>query len=218
MAKLILLFGGTFDPVHYGHLKPLEELRQYLSADRVYVIPASVPPHRAEPAASAAQRLHMLELALAEFPEFIIDTRELDRPGPSWMVLTLQSFREQYPDDSLCLVMGGDAFNGLPSWYHWQEIPELANIIVVQRAGQEHDFPEWANKYRVASATDLRERHASCVLPVTLTGYDISATDIRRKIRSGSDVAGLLPATVLNYIQDQGLFLETRANEHERGN
>lgn len=207
MADLICLFGGTFDPVHYGHLKPLAELRQKLAVDAVHIIPASIPPHRPAPHADTFQRLEMLELALTEYPEFIIDTREVERSGPSWMALTLQSFREQYPDQSICLVMGSDAFNGLRSWYHWQEIPELAHIIVIERAGQEYQYPEWASGYLVDDVSMLHDRKSSCVLPVKLTGYDISATDIRQRLKSGGDVSGMLPEKVLHYIRENGLYI-----------
>jgi nicotinate-nucleotide adenylyltransferase len=217
MAQLICLFGGTFDPVHYGHLKPLYELKQKLRIDQVFIVPASVPPHRPAPGATSKQRLHMLKLALTEFPGFVIDTRELNREGPSWMVVTLQSFRKQYPNASLCLVMGSDAFHGLPSWYHWQEIPELANIIVIRRAGQEHEIPGWANNYLVSSVEDLHEKTSSCVLPVSLTGYDISATQIRRKVSSGESVTGDLPVAVIEYIEENGLYRDVRLNEKTRG-
>jgi nicotinate-nucleotide adenylyltransferase len=113
--------------------------------------------------------------------------------------------------------MGSDAFNGLTSWYHWQEIPELANIIVIQRAGQEHELPEWADQYRVDDANQLREHISSCVLPVILDGYEISATQIRNRIRSGAEVKGLLPDAVLRYIHDQGIYLDTTVNEQKRG-
>ena len=207
MRRLICLFGGTFDPVHYGHLKPLNELQQYLAADAVYVIPASVPPHRPAPLASSEQRQNMLQLALREYPGFILDSRELERSGPSWTVLTLQSFRQQYPDASLCLVMGSDAFNGLSSWYHWQQIPQLANIIVIERAGMKTaKRPDWATEHLVRDVDSLRESKSSSILFVSLKGYDISATEIRQRMAQKLDVTGMLPDKVIDYIRQNGIY------------
>jgi len=207
MRRLICLFGGTFDPVHYGHLKPLNELQQYLAADAVYVLPASVPPHRPAPLASSEQRQNMLQLALREYPGFILDSRELERSGPSWTVLTLQSFRQQYPDASLCLVMGSDAFNGLSSWYHWQQIPQLANIIVIERAGMKTaKRPDWATEHLVRDVDSLRESKSSSILFVSLKGYDISATEIRQRMAQKLDVTGMLPDNVIDYIRQNGIY------------
>jgi nicotinate-nucleotide adenylyltransferase len=207
MQRLICLFGGTFDPVHYGHLKPLNELQQYLAADAVYVLPASVPPHRPAPLASSEQRQNMLQLALREYPGFILDSRELERSGPSWTVLTLQSFRQQYPDASLCLVMGSDAFNGLSSWYHWQQIPQLANIIVIERAGMKTaKRPDWATEHLVRDVDSLRESKSSSILFVSLKGYDISATEIRQRMAQKLDVTGMLPDNVIDYIRQNGIY------------
>lgn len=207
MRRLICLFGGTFDPVHYGHLKPLNELQQTLAADAVHVLPASVPPHRPAPLASSEQRQNMLQLALREYPGFILDSRELERSGPSWTVLTLQSFRQQYPDASLCLVMGSDAFNGLSSWYHWQQIPQLANIIVIERAGMKTaERPDWATEHLVRDVDSLRESKSSSILFVSLKGYDISATEIRQRMAQKLDVTGMLPDKVIDYIRQNGIY------------
>ena len=207
MRRLICLFGGTFDPVHYGHLKPLNELQQYLAADAVHVLPASVPPHRPAPLASSEQRQTMLQLALREYPGFILDSRELERSGPSWTVLTLQSFRQQYPDASLCLVMGSDAFDGLSSWYHWQQIPQLANIIVIERAGMKTaKRPDWATEHLVRDVDSLRESKSSSILFVSLKGHDISATEIRQRMAHKLDVTGMLPDKVIDYIRQNGIY------------
>lgn len=207
MPRLICLYGGTFDPVHYGHLKPLAELQQKLAADAVYILPASIPPHRPVPQASSRQRVEMLQLALREYPDFILDSRELERGGPSWTVPTLQSFQQQYPDDNLCLVMGGDAFASLPTWYHWKEILQLAHIIVIERAGElVCSKLDWATEYIVDDVTALRDRKCSSVMPVSLKGYDISATDIRQQLNEGRDIDGMLSDEVLDYIRRNGLY------------
>ncbi|GBE08901.1 nicotinate-nucleotide adenylyltransferase [bacterium BMS3Abin11] len=207
MPRLIYLYGGTFDPVHYGHLKPLDELQQKLTADAVYILPASIPPHRPVPQASCQQRVEMLKLALREYPDFILDCRELEREGPSWTVLTLQSFQQQYPADNLCLVMGSDAFASLPTWYHWKEILQLAHIIVIQRAGElACSMPDWATEHMVDDVTALRNRKCSSVMPVSLKGYDISATDIRQRLNEGRDIDGMLSDEVIDFIRQNGLY------------
>jgi nicotinate-nucleotide adenylyltransferase len=207
MARLICLFGGTFDPVHYGHLQPLYELQQTLMADVVHILPASIPPHRSTPRANSRQRLEMLELALREYPGFVLDTRELEREGPSWTVLTLQSLRKQYPDDSLCLVMGSDAFADLPSWYHWQEILGLAHIIVIERAGfDKPGRPEWATDSLQEDVSSLRSSTCGGILYVSLKGVDISATDIRLRLSTGQPVTGLISDEVITYIHQNGLY------------
>ena len=207
MPDLICLYGGTFDPVHYGHLKPLHELQQKLAADAVYILPASIPPHRPVPLASSQQRVEMLQLALRDYPQFSLDCRELERSGPSWTVLTLQSFRQQFPDDSLCLVMGSDAFAGLPTWYHWQEILQLAHIIVIERAGEQAFLtPDWAAEYMVDELSKLRDRKCSSIIVTSLTAYDISATEIRRRLHQKQDVTGMLSEEVVDYINRNRLY------------
>lgn len=208
VPRLICLFGGTFDPVHYGHLRPLQELQQIVAADAIYIIPAAIPPHRPAPQATSAQRVKMLELALQEFPGFELDTLELQRAGPSWTVDTLQSFRQRFPDHSLCLVMGSDAFAGLPSWYHWQELLELAHIIVIQRAEMKNiKIPEWAVPHLVTDVALLRKQRASSIFSVSVKEYDISATEIRQRLAAGREVKGLLPEQVITYIEGHNLYL-----------
>ena len=151
----------------------------------------------------------MLKLALAEYPEFVLDTRELERDGPSWTVLTLQSLRQQYTEDRLCLVMGSDAFADLPSWYHWQEILTLTHIVVIERAGFEKPGrPDWALEYLVDDVASLRSSRSSGVLYVSLEGVDISATDIRKRLKNGQDVSGLLNDEVIKYIHQNRLYLD----------
>ena len=207
MPGLICLFGGTFDPVHYGHLRPLAELQARVGCDEIRILPAAVPPHRPPPIASAAQRLDMLRLALEEFPGFVLDARELDRPGLSYTVDTLQDLRRETGDDRLCLVMGGDAFAGLPTWHHWRELFELCHIIVIERPGAATAGEQaWARERLVDDPAQLRARLSGCVLPVRLALVDISATDIRHRLAEGLDVRGVLPDAVLAYIQRYGLY------------
>ena len=118
----IALLGGTFDPVHYGHLRVAEEARQKLELDRLYLLPSGQPPHRRTPGADTRQRLQMLKLALAEFPELALDDRETRRPGPSYMIDTLADIRRDSAARPLMLLIGQDAANQLHTWYEWRQL------------------------------------------------------------------------------------------------
>lgn len=207
------VFGGTFDPVHFGHLRPALELLDGLSLQRLHLIPCAVPPHRGEPHASAAQRLNMLRLAVAGQAGFVVDERELERSGPSYMVDTLASLRAEVGDTPLCLLLGLDAFLGLPGWHQWQRLPELAHIVVTHRPGWRLDEAAMPQALRqaleghwLADGTALRQQPAGGVLLQGVTQLDISATDIRERIAAGKSASYLLPATVWQYIQEQELY------------
>ena len=130
----LLVFGGTFDPVHLGHLGAVSALRDALQVETVIWLPAGEPPHRPAPGASAAHRLAMLQLALAEQADCVIDTRELERSGPSYTVLSLEELRAEYPDQPLCLALGLDAALGLTKWHRWRDVLALAGIAVAASA------------------------------------------------------------------------------------
>src|SRR5215471_14021932 len=134
MSTPLVILGGTFDPVHYGHLRVAEEIRKRLAVE-VSLVPAKDPPHRGPPGASAADRLQMLALGREEFPELGIDPRELERPGKSYTVLTLEELRAASAARPLALLVGADAFLGLPSWHRWRALFDLAHIVVATRPG-----------------------------------------------------------------------------------
>ncbi len=129
------MLGGTFDPVHYGHLRFADEVRRSLGLKELHLVPAGDPPHRSGPVASAADRLAMLRLAVAEFPGLVVDSREVDRAGKSYTVLTLEALRREDAQRPLLLLVGADAFRGLPSWHRWRELFALAHLVVVARPG-----------------------------------------------------------------------------------
>ena len=208
------IFGGTFDPVHFGHLRPALELKQQLGLASVHLIPCNIPPHRGEPHATAEQRCAMLQLAIEGEDGLVLDRRELERPGPSYMVDTLKSLRqelgEQHP---LCLIIGGDAFLGLPSWYHWQQLVQLAHIVVAHRPGwglNEATLDEplrlLMQQHRLNGPEQLSAAPAGGVLLQTVTQLDISATSIRDRIAAGESANYLLPQPVWDYIRQQRLY------------
>lgn len=209
---MIGIYGGTFDPVHYGHLRSALEVKEALGLEELRFLPCGQPPHRRTPQAPAQQRLRMLELALVDAAAgFRIDTRELEREGPSYMVDTLASLREEVTERPLCLILGMDAFAGLPAWHRWRELFDQAHIIVMRRPdAPEPDIAETCAGLvagrRVLETERLRAKPAGLVYFVEVTQLAIAATQIRRLIRSGKDPRYLLPDTVLDWIRAQQLY------------
>lgn len=200
------LLGGTFDPIHYGHLRPAQEVLDALSLDEMRLIPSARPPHRAAPVASAEQRLRMAQLAVTEFPRFSVDDREIRRSGPSYTVPTLESLRVEMGDRPLCLVLGLDAFLGLESWHRWGEIPDLAHLVVLTRPGWVlGDLPAWAGG-RLGPPEDLALSPAGRLFFLAVKPQNISATGIRSALARGQSVQGLLPQAVQGFICQNHLY------------
>ena len=209
MGPLALL-GGTFDPVHYAHLRCADEARVKLGLESLYLLPAGVPPHRASPQASKAQRLKMLQLALAEFPQLQIDTRELDRDGPSYMVDTLQELRDESPQRPLLLLIGQDAANDLDRWHRWQDLFELAHIVIMTRPGQRpayrSELEQKIDRRLHADVHSMLNSTAGGVLVLQVIAIDVCATTIKTMIGLGRSPRGMLPGPVLDYINEEGLY------------
>ena len=201
------IFGGTFDPIHYGHLRPAQEAMQKLALAEVRFIPAATPPHRPPPQASAAQRLAMVELAIRGLPGLRADDRELQRGGLSYTVLTLESLRAELGKTPLCLLIGADQFRSFETWYRWQEIPALAHLVVLNRPGTTAGvLPAWARGRECADLQVLREAPAGQLAFLSVSPQDISATRIRTALARGESVQGLLPEAVLDYIRTNQVY------------
>jgi nicotinate-nucleotide adenylyltransferase len=199
--RAIAVLGGTFDPVHIGHLRVAWEAAEALDAD-VRLMPAQVPPHRPPPVASAQQRVRLLQLALAGQERLTLDTRELDRPGPSYTFDTLQGLRSEFGNaQSLILLLGADAFAGLPSWHRWRELFELAHIVVLTRPGHGAAWPaELATAVAprcVNAVSRLHEAAAGHILELAVTALEISASQVRALLTAGREPRWLLPEAVL---------------------
>ena len=212
----IALLGGTFDPVHFGHLRLADDVRRALGLNELRLVPAADPPHRAGPRASAAHRLAMLTIAVAGFPGLVVDDREMRRDGKSYTVLTLEELRREFPSRPLWLVLGADAFHGLPAWHRWREIFTLAHIVVVARPGVDLDAAlpaplaeEWQRRHTPVP-TPLFATPAGRIFVQAVTPHPIAASAIRASLARARDMdrlAQLLPPGVLAYIEHHHLYL-----------
>jgi len=204
MSKLIGILGGTFDPIHYGHLRPALDIMQQVGLSEVRFIPNRLPPHRDAPILSDLQRAELVQLAISDRSDFVLDDRELQRDGPSYMIDTLQSLKGEFPDVTLCLIMGMDAFNGLPQWHRWQSILELCHIIVSTRPGAE--LPPFAleapfSQNINSTPKSLLQRSFGQILLQSVTQLDISASQIRNYLSLGQSTQYLLPETVRDKLE-----------------
>jgi nicotinate-nucleotide adenylyltransferase len=210
------IFGGTFDPVHYGHLRLAQEAVDRLRLSEVRFVPAGEPPHRGAPGASAADRLAMVRLATAGNAFFTVDEREVRRAGPGYTVDTLDELRTELgADRPLALLMGADAFLDLATWRRWQQLFERAHVVVAHRPG----FPvqAWrarmpaplAGEYAARLAQSPLAVHgasAGAVVVLPIAELDIAATGIRHAVGEGRSPRYLLPDSVLDYIEAQRLY------------
>jgi nicotinate-nucleotide adenylyltransferase len=202
MTTAVGIFGGTFSPIHHGHLRLAIELRERLALDRVHVIPAGEPPHRDRPGVSARRRLQWVQLACAGEPGLVVDDREVRRGGRSYTYDTLASLRAELPDASLVLLLGDDAANQFHTWHRWQEIPQLAHLVFVERplepAARAPEVQALLADRRVADANALKSRPAGAWMTATLPPLAISSTRVRRLLKAGRSVRGLVPQAVID--------------------
>lgn len=221
------IFGGTFDPIHFGHLRTVTEVALTLKLAQVRWLPAATPPHRPPPAASASQRVDMLRLAVAGQALFTVDTRELERSGRSYTVDTLKSLRAELgAAQPLCLILGDDAFRGIETWDRWYAIPDLAHLVVMQRPHVDAQPwpapPPWASDRVTADASALHHAPAGRVYFHAVRPQPISATQVRAAIAAGEPVSGrgsnpvsdpmsdLLPKAVADYIRNNHLYISAK--------
>jgi len=208
---MIGVFGGTFDPIHFGHLRPALEVFQDLSLQEVRFVPLRTAVHRTQPVATAAQRLAMVRAAVEGQPGFVADPRELRRTGSSYSYDTLVSLRAELGLRlPICLLMGLDAFAELPTWHRWEDIVGMAHLVVMRRPGAgEVTAPELRRRMELRPATDptaLAQVPGGLILFRDVTQLDISATAIRSRLALGLSPRFLLPASVLACIKREGLY------------
>lgn len=213
-SQIIGVLGGTFDPVHFGHLRLGIEAMDALGLEAVRVIPVGIPPHRAKPSAPPAARLQMVRLATSSEPRFTVDASEVESQSASYTVDTLLRLRDELgPRQAFCLLLGADAFASLATWSRWERLFELTHVAVASRAGQSFDSDalppalslEFNERYR-ESLGCLREAPAGRVVHFAMSALDISASRIRRLLARGASARYLLPDAVLDYIASNNLY------------
>jgi nicotinate-nucleotide adenylyltransferase len=206
------LFGGTFDPIHYGHLRPVEALATEVGLSRVTLLPNHVPPHRPQPEANAQQRLKMVELAIADNPLFAVDDRELHRTTPSYTIETLEAIRkERGAQLSLAFIIGQDSLLSLHKWHRWQSLLDTCHLLVLARPGYNdrmdtQELQQWLEQHQVTDATQLSLKPQGYIYLADTPQLEISATEIRQRRHQGLNCDDLLPRSVQRYIELQGLY------------
>jgi nicotinate-nucleotide adenylyltransferase len=210
MAEPIGLFGGTFDPIHFGHLRTAFELLQALKLAQVRFLPTGDPPHREAPLAAAALRLEMVRAAVIGQSGFGVDDREIRREGVSYTIDTLTELRQENAQRSLCLLLGMDAFLGMPTWHRWREIFDLCHVVVAHRPGWKAPTTGPLGEVMVDRGTgSVRELHTSAAGRIYVHGVtqlEIASTDLRALIMSGRDLRYLVPDAVRDLIQRSGCY------------
>lgn len=219
--KSIGILGGTFDPIHFGHLRAAFEIYQSLKLDEMRLIPCRFPPHRGIPIAEAPHRLHMVSLAI-EDSCLKLDEQEMKREGPSYSIDTLMSLRREFPYSALYMVIGLDSFLTLSSWYQWEKLIQLSNIVVIQRMGwnfpEKGDMMDFFKAHSLKKEDNIHQHEYACgkILTQTITSLDIKASGIRSMIASGESPEFLLPKNVLKYIQQRHLYGCTEEHSKSR--
>ena len=205
-----VIFGGTFDPIHYGHLRSAAELYEVLGVVDFRLLPAGQPVHRRTPESTAEQRLAMLNLALESHHDLIVDDREITRDGPSYMVETLKELRAELPlHHTLMLVVGQDAANYLDTWHDWRSLFSLTHLIVMTRPESVENYQGELQQLMLENKGDLDSIRLSTygkVVHLPVTQLAISSTDIRAQLKCGKNPRFLLPDEVLGYIKDNSLY------------
>ncbi|MGJ8522131.1 putative nicotinate-nucleotide adenylyltransferase [Carnimonas sp. R-84981] len=210
--RRVAMFGGTFDPIHIGHLRSAVELREVLGIDHLHMIVNRLPPHRETPGISAADRLAMVKAGVGDTPGLIVDAREVEREGPSWSLLTLKSLREEYGADArLVMAIGMDSYQHLDQWHQVEALFEVAHVVVIDRPGSDftpsQPLLELVEPHRVDSLEALFSAPNGYFMQVALPSpVDVSATDLRRRVAEGRSIRYLVPDRVEQLITQQHFY------------
>lgn len=194
------ILGGTFDPVHYGHLLMAETCREQLQLSEVRLMPAGSPPHKPDRKITDGHaRADMLALAVSGYPEFVIDRRELRRKGPSFTVDTLREIKEQFPEAEIFLIIGADSLKDLASWREPETIMQLATVVAVNRPGQPQLTKQQAAEW-------VGEAFAENIKLLSMPGTDLSATELRQRIKDGKELRFMTPKAVEAFIKQHSIY------------
>jgi nicotinate-nucleotide adenylyltransferase len=211
MTKPIGILGGTFDPVHHGHLRMAIECLDSLALAEVRLVPLYSPPHRRAPQATPEHRLAMLKIAVGTMDNLKVEDYELRRQGISYTIDTVSALRKNFGNTPICLLMGMDAFYTLHTWHRWQSLLDYVHIVVTERPGvafvPEHaELKDLLSNHNVTDATVLNTTKCGSIFHLQIPWLDISATRIRGMLRMHQNPAFLLPAAVIDYIQTHRLY------------
>ena len=216
-APLVGIFGGTFDPIHYGHLRVAEEIVETVGLQKMYFVPAGMPRLRHSPVASSQHRVEIVRLAIQKNPDFVLDEREIYRDGVSYSIDTVREFKQEFGEEvRLCFILGADAFIKLPEWNNWKELFNLCHFIVSTRPGYSltlikellsKELREECSQRWVSNTESLKKDTSGLIFIASTTMLDISATSIRAHIAVGRSVRHLVPSVTVNYISENKLYL-----------
>lgn len=217
-----LVFGGTFDPVHRGHIESVCAVARLLGDVDVYLVPCQVPAHRPTPAASPEDRLKMLQLAVASQDRIFIDDCELRREGTSYTVDTLLGYRERVGESGpLLFLMGRDSWVTLPGWHRWEALTDLAHLLILERPGTDQDSPgvlrKWLKTRQVQAPEEMMSSSSGKVCFLSLDQIDVSASGLREAIAKGSSIEGNVNPLVMNYISQHNLYTGASLENKVRG-
>lgn len=209
--RSIAIFGGTFDPVHNGHLLISLSIQSSFNFDSYYFLPCKIPIIKSPASASNQQRVEMLQLAIKNYSKFKLDLREITRDSPSYMVDTLRSFQKEHESDSITLIMGFDAFLSLPQWHQWHHIIKLANILVINRNQfSNYPIPEPIKNILAIHQTEIKDellsQKSGAIYLFNAGNYEISSTAIREKLKKDETIASSIPKDVYEYIKTWELY------------
>ncbi|SMN16270.1 Nicotinate-nucleotide adenylyltransferase [uncultured Candidatus Thioglobus sp.] len=206
---MIGFFGGSFDPIHLGHLNNAQQLIKQLDLTELFLMPCRTPVHKESLTFSTKQRLEMLEVAIQNFPKLSIDSREIDRVSDSYTIDSLKEIKQEYPNQTICLIIGMDSFNNLSTWKQFEEFNQYCHLIVLARPGEQQQHIV-ENFSMVTDKSELGTQASGLVYLANTDQYDISSSNIRGilfnnatdgKIRARQNLVGLLPDSVINYLR-----------------
>ncbi len=198
---MIGIYGGSFDPVHLGHLKTATSIKNELDIERLFLLPCYEPVHKPSLNYSSEQRLEMLSLAIKDYPELEIDTKEILREGSSFMIDTLMELVQEFKKNTICLIIGMDSFVNFKTWKRWNEFANLVHIVVLPRSGVQPEEKS-LDTFKLAKNKDhLKSEQNGLLYFSNSEVIDISSTDIRGKIANNQDLDNLIPSPVLNFLQ-----------------
>ncbi|QIR15472.1 nicotinate-nucleotide adenylyltransferase [Shewanella aestuarii] len=210
------ILGGTFDPIHFGHIKPALEIKQKLLLDEVWLMPNHIPPHKQSTNITTQHRLKMVQDVCLQYPQLQLCDIEINRDTPSYTVVTLQQLKQAYPQASFYFIMGMDSFINLPSWHLWQQLFELCHIVLCQRPGwtlpPDSPMQQVLNQRATTIAQLIDNKNNTSqnthgdIIPVDICLQNISSTEIRQKVQSNQDISKLLAPCTINYIQQHHLY------------